>query len=64
MSSQADLGVVGFVPEQLVPVSVGCYQVNLYPKLHPTASVVVRAHAYQICKSALGALNINICILF
>jgi hypothetical protein len=64
MSSQADLGVVGFIPEQLVPVSVRRYQVNLYPKLHPTASVVVRAHAYQICKSVLGALNINICILF
>jgi hypothetical protein len=64
MSSQANLGVVGFVPEQLVLVSVGCYQVNLYPKLHLTASVVVRAHAYQICKSALGALNINIRILF
>jgi hypothetical protein len=64
MSSRANLGVMGFVPEQLVPVSVGCYQVNLYPKLHPTASVVVHAHAYQICKSALGALNIDICILF
>jgi hypothetical protein len=64
MSSQADLGVIGFVPEQLLPVSVGRYQVNLYPKLHPTASVVVRTHAYQICKSALSALNIIICILF
>ena len=58
------MGAVGFVPEQLVPVSVGRYQVNLYPKLHPTPSVVVRAHAYQICKSALGALNIDIRIIF
>jgi hypothetical protein len=64
MSSQPDLSVVGFIPEQLVPVSVGCYQVNLYPKLHPGASLVPRAHAYQICKSALAAPNINICILF
>ncbi len=40
------MGAVGFVPKQLVPVSVGRYQINLYPKLHPTASVVVRAHAY------------------
>ncbi len=64
MSPQADLGVVGFVPEQVVPVSVGRYQVNLYPKLHPTASIVVHAPAYQICKSALGMLNIDICILF
>ncbi len=58
------MGAVGSVPKQLVPVSVGRYQVNLYPKLHPTASVVVRAHAYQICKSALGALNIDIRIIF
>jgi hypothetical protein len=64
MSSQPDLSVVGFVPKQLVPVSVGRYQVNLYPKLHLGASLVARAHAYQICKSALAALNINIRILF
>ncbi len=64
MSSQPDLSVVGFVLEQLVPVSVGRYQVNLYPKLHLGASLVARAHAYQICKSALAALNINIRILF
>jgi hypothetical protein len=64
MSSQANLGAVGFVPEQLVPVSVGRYEVNLYPKLHPTASVIVCAHAYQMCKSVLGMLNINIRIFF
>jgi hypothetical protein len=64
MSSQPDLGVVGFVPEQLIPVSVGRYQVNLYPKLHPGALPVACAHAYQICKSVLAALNIIICILF
>jgi hypothetical protein len=64
MTSQPDLSVLGFVPKQLVPVSVGRYQVNLYPKLSPSASVVERAHAFQICKSALSALNINIRILF
>jgi hypothetical protein len=64
MTSQPNLSVLGFIPEQLVPVSVGHYQVNLYPKLSPSASVVERAHAFQICKSALSALNINIRILF
>ncbi len=64
MTSQPNLSVLGFIPKQLVPVSVGCYQVNLYPKLSPSASVIEHAHAFQICKSALSALNINICILF
>jgi hypothetical protein len=64
MTSQPDLSVLGLIPKQLVPVSVGHYQVNLYPKLSPSASVVEHAHAFQICKSTLSALNINICILF
>jgi hypothetical protein len=64
MTSQPNLSVLGFIPKQLVQVSVGRYQVNLYPKLSPSTSVVERAHAFQICKSALSALNINICILF
>ncbi len=64
MTSQPDLSVLGFTPEQLVLLSVGCYQVNLYPKLSPSSSVLERAHAFQICKSALSTLNINIHILF
>jgi hypothetical protein len=64
MSSQPDLSVVGFVPQQLVTVSIGRYQLNLYPKLSPGASLVEPAHAYQICKSALAALNINIRVIF
>jgi hypothetical protein len=64
MTSQPNLSVLGFLPKQLVPVSVGHYQVNLYPKLSPSMSVVEHAHAFQICKSTLSALNINICILF
>ncbi len=55
---------MGFVPQQLVSVSVGRYQLNLYPKLTPGAWVVERAHAFQICKSALASLNINIHIIF
>ncbi len=65
MALPPDLGVVlGFVPQQLVSVSVGRYQLNLYPKLTPGASVVERAHAFQICKSALASLNIDIRIIF
>jgi hypothetical protein len=64
MSSQPYLSVVGIAPKQLVPVSVGRYQVNLYPKLQPGALLITRAHAYHICKSALAALNIDIHILF
>jgi hypothetical protein len=55
---------VGFVPQQLVTVSVERYQFNLYPKQSPGASLVKCAHAYQICKSALAALNINIRVIF
>ncbi len=64
MTSQPDLSVLGFVPEQLVPVLVGRYQVNLYPKLSPSASVIEHAHTFQICKITLSALNIDIRILF
>jgi hypothetical protein len=64
MSLQPDLSIVGFVPQQLVTVSVGRYQLNLYPKLSPGASLVKRAHAYHICKSALAALNIDIHVIF
>ncbi len=64
MTSQPNLSVLGFVPKQLVPVSVGRYQVNHYLKLSPSASVVECAHAFQICKSVLFALNIDIGILF
>jgi hypothetical protein len=61
---QPGLGIVGFVPKQLITVSVGRYQLNLYPKLSPGTSLVERAHAYQICKSALAALNIDIRVIF
>jgi hypothetical protein len=64
MSLQPDLSVVGFIPQQLVTVSVGRYQLNLYPKLSPGASLAERAHAYKICKSALAALNIDIRVIF
>ncbi len=64
MSLQPHLCVVGFVPQQLVTVSVGWYQLNLYPKLSPGASLIKRTHAYQICKSPLAALNINIRVIF
>jgi hypothetical protein len=59
-----DLGVVGFVPQQLISVLVGRYQLNLYPKLTPGALVMEHAHAFQICKSMLASLNINIRIIF
>jgi hypothetical protein len=64
MSSLSDHGAVGFVPQVLIPVSVGLYQANLYPKLNPGAPVHEHAHAFQICKSALAPLNINIHVIF
>jgi hypothetical protein len=64
MSSQPNLGIVGFVPQQLVTMSVGRYQLNLYPKLSPGTSLVECAHAYQICKSAIAALKIDIRVIF
>jgi hypothetical protein len=64
MTSQPDLNVLGFIPEQLVPISVGHYHVNLYPKLSPSTSIIEHVHTFQICKSALSALNIDIRLLF
>jgi hypothetical protein len=64
MASPPDLGVVDFVPQQLVSVLVGRYQLNLYPKLTLGTLVVECAHAFQICKSTLASLNIDIRIIF
>jgi hypothetical protein len=64
MALPPDHGVVRFVPQQLVSVLVGRYQLNLYPKLTPGALVVEHAHAFQICKSMLASLNIDIRIIF
>jgi hypothetical protein len=63
MALPPDLGVMGFIPQQLVSISVGRYQLNLYPKLTPGALVVECIYAFQICKSALTSLNINIHII-
>jgi hypothetical protein len=60
----SDLGAVGFVPQVLIPVSVGRYQANLCPKLNPGAPVHERAHAFHICKSAIVPINIDIRIIF
>jgi hypothetical protein len=46
MALPPDLGVVGFIPQQLVSVLVGRYQLSLYPKMTPGASVVERPHAF------------------
>ncbi len=51
-----------FAPKTLVPVSVGCTTVNLYPVVDTTMLVHERAHAFQINKTALSlqALDIRV----
>jgi hypothetical protein len=43
-----------FAPRTLVPVSVGCTTMNLYPVIDHTMMVHKQAHAFQINKTALS----------
>jgi hypothetical protein len=60
-ATQAAMGM-SFAPKTLVPVSVGCTTVNLYPVLNTMMLVHDRTHAFQINKTALllQALNIHV----
>jgi hypothetical protein len=51
-TAQAILGM-SFAPKTLVPVSVGCTTVNLYPVIDTRMLVHERAHTFQINKTAL-----------
>jgi hypothetical protein len=48
-----------FVPRKLVTIQVGCLSASMYPKVEPTMPIYELAHAYQVIKSALEALPID-----
>ena len=54
---------MGFVPRELVVVTVGRLTAKLYPVLEPSWPVHERAHAFQINKAALENLPVEIGIL-
>jgi hypothetical protein len=52
-----------FAPWALVPVSVGCTTVNLYPIVDHTMMVHEHTHAFQINKTALALQALDLCIM-
>jgi hypothetical protein len=49
-----------FAPRALVPVAVGRTMVNLYAVIDPGMQVEERAHAYQINKTTLVSMPVNL----
>jgi hypothetical protein len=49
-----------FAPRTLVSISVDCIWVNLYPVIDPDMPVEERGHAYQINKTALASLPVDL----
>ncbi len=49
-----------FAPRALVPVTVGRTSVNLYAIINPGMHVKERAHAFQINKTALALMPVNL----
>jgi hypothetical protein len=59
------LATVGtpFALRALVPVSVGCLTVNLYPVIDHTMLVHERAHAFQLHKTALASQALDLRVM-
>ncbi len=52
-----------FAPCALIPVSVGRFTINLYPVVDRTMSIQERAHAFQINKTALLSLALDLRVM-
>jgi hypothetical protein len=50
---------IAFVPKELVTIQVGCMSASVYPKVEPTMPIYELAHAYQVIKSALESLPVD-----
>jgi hypothetical protein len=55
----ASLSKMSFVPKDLVTIQIGCYQASVYVKLDPAWALHKHAHAYQVVKSALEPLPVD-----
>ena len=51
---------MSFIPQDLVTVMVGRHSTNCYPKVEAKLPVHERVFAYQVTKSALESLPVNI----
>jgi hypothetical protein len=51
---------IPFAPHSLVPVPVGRTTVNLYPVIDPSMQVHKRAHPFQINKTTLAPLPVDL----
>ncbi len=58
-SSPGKMHEMSFVSKDLVTIQVGRLSASIYPKVKPSMPVFERAHAFQVAKSALWALNTN-----
>jgi hypothetical protein len=53
---------MGFIPQDLESIMVG--RLSVYPKITPKMPVYERAHAFQINKSALTNLPVDIKLVY
>jgi hypothetical protein len=51
---------MSFIPRDLVLVMVGCHSTNVYPKVEAKMLIYEHTFAYQVAKSALESLPIDI----
>jgi hypothetical protein len=50
---------MAFVPRELVTIQVGWMSASVYPKVEPTMPIYELAHAYQVIKSTLESLPVD-----
>jgi hypothetical protein len=62
-SSPGQMHEMLFAPKDLVTIQAGRLSVSLYPKVKPRMPVFERAHAFQVAKSTLEALNTDTCLI-
>ena len=58
-SNPGSIAQMSFVPKDPVSIQVGRLSASVYPKVEPSMPVFERAHAFQVTKSALEALNVD-----
>ncbi len=62
-SSLAKMHEMLFVPKDSVAIQVGRLWASVYPKVEPSMPVFERAHVFQVTKSTLESLAVDMCLI-
>ncbi len=54
---------MAFVPRELVTIQVGWMSASMYPRVEPMMPIHELAHMYQVIKSMLESLPVNMCLI-